>query len=347
MSSAAAAAERPVVVLEKAQWTADEKAQWTAEDVEKPVIVHENAQWNFNLENFHIEGFFEEAKVTEEGTKILQSRFSRFCTSCKDSTGSAQLSLDDFREMNERYSICEPSEEDKFFWAMDRSGSGRLCFQDFLMGCAAANPCTPHILNSFTGYVRARYIFDFYNVSRSGTLEFGELAQLVADARRHLEEGPEARRAEASRLAQDLGDVSAITLRVHGLSGSLCDVRASARWTGLRVRREVARQLRVPVEGRELLLGRRPLLDEEVLDAFVPAGSTSAEVTLVRTNWDLWPCSPAPSASDGVVGLERLVHVTFQRFYRAIIGEQLRGTSKLFRFHRSILHTKKSALGGA
>merc|ERR550532_1056910 len=102
---------------------------------------------------------------------------------------------------------------------MDSCSRQQLFFDDFLLGCSAANPATPHILNSFTGFVRARYIFDFYNASRSGSLEFEELAQLVSDARRHLAEEPEAQRALCARLAQDLGDVSAVTLRVSGISG--------------------------------------------------------------------------------------------------------------------------------
>jgi len=151
----------------------------------------------------------------------------------------------------------------------------------------------------------------------------------------------------AAELAQDLGDVSVVTLRVSGLSGPLCDVRASTRWTGLKVRKEIARQLQVPVEGQELLLGERHLKEDHVLETFFFPGTTSSNITLVRTNWDQWPCTPEPSASDGVVGLERLVHVTFQSFYEALVSEQLRGTSRLFRFHRSILHTKKGAIGGA
>jgi len=158
---------------------------------------------------------------------------------------------------------------------------------------------------------------------------------------------PEAQKGYAAELAQDLGDVSVVTLRVSGLSGPLCDVRASTRWTGLKVRKEIARQLQVPVEGQELLLGERHLKEDHVLETFFFPGTTSSNITLVRTNWDQWPCTPEPSASDGVVGLERLVHVTFQSFYEALVSEQLRGTSRLFRFHRSILHTKKGAIGGA
>jgi len=313
----------------------------------KPIIVLFDPKWNFELEHFDVNRFFDEAKVTENSIEVLQSRFDKFCSVGKENGVPAHLTPEDFRRMNEHYSICKPHEEGHFFRSMDRSGEQRLSFQDFLMGCSAANPSTPHVLNSFTGYVRARYIFDYYNVSGNGTLEYEELAKLVFDARRHLEEGPEAQRGYAAELAQDLGDVSVVTLRVSGLSGPLCDVRASTRWTGLKVRKEIARQLQVPVEGQELLLGERHLKEEQVLETFFFPGTTSSNVTLVRTNWDQWPCTPEPSASDGVVGLERLVHVTFQSFYEALVSEQLRGTSRLFRFHRSILHTKKGAIGGA
>lgn len=310
----------------------------------KPVIVLIDPKWNFELENFDVERFFEEAKVTDSSITVLRSRFDKFC-SIDEERAVPHLTLDDFHRLNEHYSICKTAEEEHYFRAMDRTSQQRLCFQDFLMGCSAANPSTPHILNSFTGYVRARYLFDFYNASRSGTLEYEELAQLLADARRHLDEGPETQRQLTTEVAQDLGDVSAVTLRVNGLAGPLCDVRSSTRWTGLRVRREIARQLQVPVEGQELLIGQHPFSESEVLDAFLPMGATSAEVTLVRTNWDMWPCAPEPSASDGVAGLERLVHVTFQKLYKALVNEQLRGTSRLFRFHRSILHTKATKPG--
>merc|ERR1719203_2461511 len=163
----------------------------------KPVIVLIDPKWNFELENFDVERFFEEAKVTDASIAVLRSRFDKFRSVDEDYTGQPHLTIDDFHRMNEHYSICKPDEEAHYFRAMDRTSQQRLCFQDFLMGCSAANPSTPHILNSFTGYVRARYLFDFYNTSRSGTLEYEELARLLADARRHLDEAPELQRQHA------------------------------------------------------------------------------------------------------------------------------------------------------
>lgn len=327
-------------------------------DEARPVIVLIDPKWNFELEHFDVDRFFEEAKVTKEGIQVLRTRFDKFCSvgsyggeTARETEAEAHLTFEDFCRLNEHYSVCKPREAEHYFRAMLRgSRDCRLFFQDFLLGCAAANPSTPHILNSFTGYVRARYIFDFYNVSRSGTLEYEELAQLLTDARRHLNEGQEAQSQLITEVAQELGDVSVITLHVDGLSGHLCSLRVSTRWTGLQVRRQIARQLQVPVEGQELLIGERPLEEEELLAGALPQdGATSSRITLASTNWDKWPCIPAPSVSDGVLGLERLVHVTFQRFYKSLVSEQLRGTSRLYRFHRSILHTKAqvSAVGGA
>mmetsp|Transcript_23887 Transcript_23887/g.65074 ORF Transcript_23887/g.65074 Transcript_23887/m.65074 type:complete len:332 (-) Transcript_23887:152-1147(-) len=315
---------------------------------EKPLVVLTDPHWNFDERTkFDVEKFFEEAKITTGGIEVLQSRFDKFSSVSEDRKCVSFLSFGDFCRMNKYYGICKSNEEEHFFRTMDQQGNGYLCFQDFLLGCAAASPNTPHVLNSYTGLFRARYIFDYYNASRSGTLDYEELACLLSDTRRHLDEAPEVQHTHALEMAQDLGDVSVTTLRVSGLSGPLCDLRVSTRWTGLRVRRELARELQVPVEGQELLFGHRPFPEEEVLDAFVPIGTASASVTLVRTDWERWPCAPEPSITDGLVGLERLVHVTFERFYGSLIGEQLRGTSRLFRIHRPIMHSKKSAMGGA
>lgn len=240
---------------------------------------------------------------------------------------------------------------------MDRSCKNQLCWEDFLIGCSAANPQTPHILNSFTGYVRARFIYDFYNISRSGTLVYEELAELVVDARRQQcqeekEEDWSQLTTEIQKLAQDLGDLNVMTLRVNNFpqfSSPLCEIRASTQWTGLQVRREIARELKVPVEGQELSIGQISFGEEKILGRLLQPTTGSFDVTLVCTHWEQWPCNPKPSASDGVFGNERLVHVTFQRLYRALMsGERMRGTSRLFRFKRSLLQQKKGgAMGGA
>lgn len=340
----------------------------------RPVIVLVDPKWNFELDNFDAERFFEEAKVTEDSVAVLRSRFDRFCSLSRgrggprlsqkvesagrivslDSEGDgAFLSPDDFHRLNEHYSVCRASEEERFFRSMDKRGRDRLYFQDFLMGCTAANPSTPHILNSFTGYVRARYIFDFYNLSRSGTLDYEELARLVADSRRHLEEVEEDQQKYVIEMAQDLGAVSAVTLRVaSGPQGvALCDLRVSTHWAGHRLAEEVALALQAPVEGLELYLGDRQVCRNTALHAVLPAGVTSTNVTLVHRGWDGRHVAGVPPADGAPPGLERLVHVTFESLYKALVSEQLRGTSRLFRFHRSILHTKaarvEGALGGA
>lgn len=315
---------------------------------DKPVLVLTDPKWKFDQMNFDVERFFEEAKVGNVGIDVLSSRFEKFCSPAEEEGGERFLSQKDFSRLNEHYHVCRPEEEDSFFRAMDhRTWRGRIFFKDFLMGCAAASPGTPHILNSFTGLFRARYIFYYYNASKSGYLDYEELAALLADTRQHQDECGSALQSYTTEIAQELGEVSVVTLRVHGHSGPLCDVRVSTRWTGARLRHEIARKLQVPVEGQELLIGQRSLAEGEIIESFLPAGATSATVMLARTNWDRWPCLPEPGLADGVVGVERLIHVTFERFYHALIGEQLRGTSRLFRFHRPILYSKKGALGGA
>jgi len=314
----------------------------------RPLQVVIDPKWSFELENFELPRFFEEAKVTQSCIQVLQGRFDKFCSKRASIQDGAFLSPSDFHCLNEHYALCKCEDEEHFFRAMDKSCNQRLSFEDFLMGCAAANPSTPHVLNSFTGYVRARYIFDFYNVSRSGTLDFEELAHMLVDSRRHVNEDSEAQRQHAVDMAQELGEVSVATLRISSISGELCEFRASTRWTGLRVRREIARLLQVPVEGQELLCGEEALGPETILESLIPQeGSTSRlDLVLAQTSWDRWPCPAAPAASDGLAGLERLVHVTFHSVHQALTTERLRGTSRLFRFNRSILY-KRGNLGGA
>lgn len=310
---------------------------------DRPLIVLIDPKWNFQQDEFEIDRFFEEAKITEENITVLRGRFYKFCS--RDGpigTGDPYLTPEDFHRLNKHYAICRAEEEACFFSAMDRSGGKQLFFDEFLLGCSAANPATPHILNSFTGYVRARYIFDFYNVSRSGSLEFEELAKLLSDTRRHLGEELDAQRKHATEIAQELGEVSALTLRVVGLNGPLCDLRVSTRWTGRKVRREIARELQVPIDGQELVIGTERFLEGDVLEKLVATGDDSINVSVVLS-WDRWPCEPEAQISDGISGVERLVHVSFDAFYKALTAEQLRGTSRLFRFHRQILHLRSRA----
>mmetsp|Transcript_7118 Transcript_7118/g.15364 ORF Transcript_7118/g.15364 Transcript_7118/m.15364 type:complete len:341 (-) Transcript_7118:79-1101(-) len=313
---------------------------------ERPVIVLIDPEWTFEARNFSAQQFFEEAQVTELEADVLRSRFDKFAVICPDVEEEPHLTFYAFHQMNSHYGFCKACEEEHFFRAMDRRNRCRLSFDDLLLGAAAASPTTPHVLNSVTGYVRSRYIFEFYNASRSGTLEYEELERLLGDARRHLGEAPEVRQKSIVATAQELGDVSVVTVRVKRLSERLCDVRASTRWTVLRVRRELARLLGDSLEGQSLLLGQRLLPEDECLDQFLPTGATSIEVTLVQSDLAVWPCSWTSSTvrevSD-VPGVERLVHVTFESLYNSIVAERLRGTSRLFRLQRSVLHTRKRA----
>merc|ERR1719487_2870030 len=133
--------------------------------------------------------------------------------------------------MNQYYIFCAASEEEAFFRSMDAGGDGRLDFTEFLDGFCAADPYVVHILNSYTGLVRLWYIFRFYNTSWSGTLEYEELSRLLSDARQGLQESKEKLQQFTTEVAQDLGDLSVVTLRVSSDIGPVCVVRASLRWT--------------------------------------------------------------------------------------------------------------------
>jgi len=313
---------------------------------EKPLLVLTDPGWSFERSKCDIEKFFEEAQVPDDGIEILQARFDKFSSFHEGCKGEAAMSFAEFRRMNTYYGLCKHHEEEHFYRAMNHNRDKLLSFQDFLLGCVASSPKTPHILNSITGFVRARFAFDYYNVSRSGSLDFEELARLLDDTRRPHREPKEVRLAVVTEYAQKLGDVSLVTLRVNSPSGWLCDFRASTRWTGLQVRRQIARQLKLPVQGQDLFLGERPFPEQKVMETLIPFGATSADLMLAHAQWDLL-CTPEPSIMDGVVGLECLVHVTFEKLYGSLIGEEFRGTSRLFRSHRPLLAAKRSALGGA
>lgn len=328
----------------------------------KDIMLLIDPTWHFDVKC--IEGvsvdlplFFAESKVTQDNVRICRSRFDAFCTRGTDAGDEPHLTFAGFHYLNEQYNVCRPSEEEHFFRAMDRRCEYRLSFEDMLLGCAAASPTTPHILNSYTGYMRARFMFDFYNASRSGTLEYEEFARLLVDSRLHSGESKEVRAQKVRHAVQDLGSVSVVTLRVSSLSGHACDIRASTRWTGLRVRREIARFADVPVEVQQLFLGKLLLAEDECLEKVLPEGASSADVSLVRTDLAFWPSTPPAPSWEEVPGIERFVHVTFDRFYKALVAEQLRGTSRLFRLRRCLLHSRpkgarhiggvRGAVGGA
>lgn len=332
-------------------------------NAERPLIVLfdplYNPKWDCDPSKFDVDHFFKEASITDANSKVLRGRFDKFCTQGDD--GSVHLTKEDFSRFNLHYKICASEDEEQYFRVMDRNGFGQLSFQDFLIGCSAANPTTPHILNSYTGYMRARYLFDFYNTSRSGALSFEELARLLLDTKQHLSEPADKHRHHIVEVAQELGEVSVVTARItgtSGASGSLCEFRASTKWVGKAIKREIARHLQVPVEGLEILVGHRPLDAGVVLEDVIPAGAKTVQMTLASANWDSRPTVVEPNLSDSLAGLERLVHITFDSFYQALTSEQLRGTSRLFRFRKQILQlseaqrskskTRKiTAIGGA
>jgi Ca2+-binding EF-hand superfamily protein len=204
--------------------------------------------------------FFEEANITQAEKGLARQRFMKFCTKipppadgCDDEVGQSYLTLDDFCRFLEYYELASASHYEAYFYAMDRNRDEKLDFQEFLLGCCAANPATMHILNSFTGYERCRYIFDFYDTNRSTTLEFDEFARLTADC-----------------LSMDISDP------MNDLVKTAAFKRARA-------------------------LG---LLEE------LPTGA------------------------------QKFTCIQFKRFYEHIQNERLRGTSRLFRFRRSIIKSR-------
>lgn len=133
------------------------------------------------LPSSNAQNFFEEAKITAAEENELRRKFGKFCTKVSDGEEDAYLTLDDFCRMLQYYECTSAQHYEAYFHAIDRNHDDRLTFQEFFLGCCAADPSTVHILNSFTGYERSQYIFDFYDTNRSSTLEFDEFARLTAD----------------------------------------------------------------------------------------------------------------------------------------------------------------------
>jgi len=190
--------------------------------------------------------------------------------------------------------------------------------------------------------MRARYLFDFYNASCSGTLDFEELARLLRDAKQHLQEPLDKQRSHILEVAQELGEVAVVTLRMSDDSGPLCEARVSQKWTGSAIRCQIAKQMEVPAEGMELYIGNQPFAPGAVLEDVIPVGVRVVDVSVAVANWEASPCVVEPNLSDSVLGLERLVHITFDNFYQALTSEQLRGTSRLFRFRKQILQLSEA-----
>lgn len=282
--------------------------------------------------------FLAEAKVGEAEVASARRYFDGFCTEDPQIAKEPFMDFEGFHRLNLQCSICTASEEEHFFRAMDGQKRYWLDFSDFLRGCAAATPSTPHILNSCTGFVRARYIFDYYNASRSDTLDYEEFARLLGDSRRHMGEAQDVREAYVLEAVRDLGEVSAVMLRVKRVAGIALEIRASSHWTGLRVMREIARLVGVPAEEQQLYLGDKAFEEDACLKSLLPEGAPSADILLVRCDQGRPACPDVPESVPS--GVERLAHVSFKEFYRALVSERYRGTSRLFRLQRSLLQRR-------
>eukprot|EP00928_Gymnodinium_smaydae_P080006 TRINITY_DN63813_c0_g1_i1.p1 TRINITY_DN63813_c0_g1~~TRINITY_DN63813_c0_g1_i1.p1 ORF type:complete len:413 (-),score=69.38 TRINITY_DN63813_c0_g1_i1:120-1262(-) len=316
------------------------------------VVVIFDAKWNVQaLEALRQHGrslgsslkdvkpFFAEAKVSDDKMAVLRRRFEVFCSRNKDISDEPYFTFDNFHNFNAEHDVCKPSEEAHFFRALDRRKRHYLVFDDLLLGCVAASTSTPHILNSFTGYIRAHYIFDYFNASRSGYLDYEEIARLVSELRISRDGSSKVRDSAIRDMVQDMGDFSVVTLRIWSVGGvRLGDIRASTRWTGLQVRRELALSMELAPEAQQLFIGSTSLREDALLESVLPDGATSVDVQLVRSSWVIMPATPSAIPMERVSGVERLMHVTFERFYQALWSEKLRGTSRLFRFHRNVLH---------
>eukprot|EP00929_Paragymnodinium_shiwhaense_P022245 TRINITY_DN14257_c0_g1_i1.p1 TRINITY_DN14257_c0_g1~~TRINITY_DN14257_c0_g1_i1.p1 ORF type:complete len:1441 (-),score=273.46 TRINITY_DN14257_c0_g1_i1:404-4726(-) len=165
------------------------------------------------LPSSNAQNFFEEAKITEVEEAELRRKFNKFCTIIPSPDGGEKetfLTLDNFCKLMQYYEATSPPYYEQYFHAMDRNRDDQLDFAEFFLGCCAADPATVHILNSFTGYERSQYIFDFYDRNRSATLEFDEFARLTADCLSLPNTDPNSDqvRNTAIEKARDLGALS-------------------------------------------------------------------------------------------------------------------------------------------
>jgi protein phosphatase len=162
------------------------------------------------LPSSNAQNFFEEAKITSVEETELRRKFGKFCTRPKENPDEeTYLALDDFCRMLQYYECASAQNYEAYFHAIDRNHDDKLDFQEFFLGCCAADPSTVHILNSFTGYERSQYIFDFYDTNRSQSLEFDEFARLTADCMSLPSTNPndEEVKRQAIEKARDLGAV--------------------------------------------------------------------------------------------------------------------------------------------
>lgn len=209
------------------------------------------------LPSSNCRNFYEEAKITQTEEIELKRKFGKFCT--KEDT---YLTLDNFCCLLQYYDVASAQHFESYFHAIDRDHDDKLNFQEFFQGCCAADPTTVHILNSFTGFERSKYIFDFYDTNRTETLDFEEFSRLIADCL------------------------------------SLPNTNANEEQIIKNQAVEKARELGA--------------LDET-----------------------------------GPGGLTHFTCIKFKKFYEFIQNERLRGTSRLFRFHKSIIKPRHSRRGGS
>eukprot|EP00930_Biecheleria_cincta_P025838 TRINITY_DN18324_c0_g1_i2.p1 TRINITY_DN18324_c0_g1~~TRINITY_DN18324_c0_g1_i2.p1 ORF type:complete len:362 (-),score=49.61 TRINITY_DN18324_c0_g1_i2:217-1272(-) len=284
------------------------------------------------------ERFLQQAQVTDVQIETLRGRFEKFCMFAEGGyAAKPYLTAKGFAKLNRHYKICKNEDEVHFFRAIAK-GTERIEFDDFLLGSAAASPLTDHVLNSYTGQTRARYIFDFYERGGTGFMDFEDLALLVADAQKlSSKEDMQGVQELAITAARDMGEVSIVTLHVRCSDWPLCELRASRHWSAQRVIKKIAHQLDVQPES---------LTIQDSLEKFVPVdmgiARVSAFISCGRSS-----CPQAPSVSDGIPGIEKFVHVSFDRFYQVFAAQKLRGTSRLFRFARSVLHTRTGLASSA
>lgn len=127
--------------------------------------------------------FEDEAQVTAEITDELRRKF-------REATSEDTMRLVHFKALLLRYGCCREEDCQKYFRAFDRDSDERLSFAEFARGSIAADPSCPHVLNSFTGYERSRYAFDFFAKERHepakagknsvGNMEYAEFLRLLA-----------------------------------------------------------------------------------------------------------------------------------------------------------------------
>lgn len=294
--------------------------------------------------------FFQEANVGSEQQDEFYSRCERFCTCGED--GEKSVTLSNWLNFNMQYKLTKKDHAERVFRAMDRAAVGRVSLAELFAGCVAANPGTPHILNSHTGFQRARYFFDYYDEDKTGFLNFDEVCSMVADTMLTIDDEEKDDVHDSGVLgsallfAQEFGELSVVTLWIdrvvdcEGLSERMCELRVSREWTVRRICKEVAYCLDTSIQGLGLALSGKPLQQADVLGSFVGAGDGPVALTVTEARRQepfvlhekLW--------SSELLGLEKFVHVSFQSVRQAISTEKLRGTSRLFRFQRVSYHPR-------